>query len=138
EVNLYKGNVDAEVQPLLQSEHNIFGMDAYDDKVYLTISTPISPSELYVFDLNTNQLTQLTEENREYIESREIVTPESIRFDSFDEEEIHGWFMKTADFKENEKYPRVVNIQGGPHAFYTNTLFHEMQELPGLVYAVIF
>ena len=79
-VNLYKGNVDAEVQPLLQSEHNIFGMDAYDDKVYLTISTPISPSELYVFDLNTNQLTQLTEENREYIESREIVTPESIHF----------------------------------------------------------
>ena len=137
-VNLYKGNVDAEVQPLLQSEHNIFGMDAYDDKVYLTISTPISPSELYVFDLNTNQLTQLTEENREYIESREIVTPESIRFDSFDEEEIHGWFMKPAGFKKQEKYPLVVNIHGGPHAFYAHTFFHEMQVLAGLGYAVLF
>ena len=137
-VNLYKGNVDAEVQPLLQSEHNIFGMDAYDDKVYLTISTPISPSELYVFDLNTNQLTQLTEENREYIESRKIVTPESIRFGSFDDEEIHGWFMKPADFKENEKYPLVVNIHGGPHAFYAHTFFHEMQVLAGLGYAVLF
>ena len=137
-VNLYKGNVDAEVQPLLQSEHNIFGMDAYDDKVYLTISTPISPSELYVFDLNTNQLTQLTEENREYIESREIVTPESIRFDSFDEEEIHGWLMQPAGFKEGTKYPLVVNIHGGPHAFYAHTFFHEMQVLAGLGYAVLF
>ena len=137
-VNLYKGNVDAEVQPLLQSEHNIFGMDAYDDKVYLTISTPISPSELYVFDLNTNQLTQLTEENREYIESREIVTPESIHFESFDDEEIHGWFMKPAGFKKHEKYPLVVNIHGGPHAFYAHTFFHEMQVLAGLGYAVLF
>ncbi len=137
-VNLYKGNVDAEVHPLLQSEHNIFGMDAYDDKVYLTISTPVSPSELYVFDLNTNQLTQLTEENREYIESREIVTPESIHFESFDDEEIHGWFMKPAGFKKQEKYPLVVNIHGGPHAFYAHTFFHEMQVLAGLGYAVLF
>src|SRR5699024_6658515 len=105
---------------------------------YLTISTPISPSELYVFDLNTNQLTQLTEENREYIESREIVTPESIHFESFDDEEMHGWFMKPAGFKKHEKYPLVVNIHGGPHAFYAHTFFHEIQVLAGLGYAILF
>lgn len=137
-VNLYKGNIDGEVRPLLQSEHNIFGMDADDDTVYLTISTPVSPSELYRFDLETETLTQLTEVNKEFVDSKEIVTPESIRFNSFDDEEIHGWFMKPAGFKDGEKYPLVVNVHGGPHAFYAHTFFHEMQVLAGLGYAVLF
>src|SRR5699024_12112191 len=64
-VNLYRGDVEGSIRPLLRGEHNIFGMTADQTAAYLTISTHVSPSELYKFDLETEVLTQLTEENHD-------------------------------------------------------------------------
>ncbi|CAD2072027.1 alpha/beta hydrolase family protein [Phocicoccus pinnipedialis] len=136
-VNLWKGNIDGEVKPLLEGRHYIYGMDANSDAVYMTISTPVSPSELYKFDLASETLEQLTEVNKDYVDETELVDPEDIVFESFDETEVHGWFMKPANY-ESGKVPMVVNIHGGPHAFYANTFFHEMQVLASQGYAVLF
>lgn len=136
-VNLYHGNVDGAVKPLVEGRHNIFGMDANEDAVYMTISTPVSPSELYKFDFKKEQLEQITEVNKEYVDQTEIIDPEDITFDSFDGTPVSGWFMNRANEKSG-KVPMVVNIHGGPHAFYANTFFHEMQVLAAKGYAVLF
>ncbi|WP_428416902.1 alpha/beta hydrolase family protein [Phocicoccus schoeneichii] len=136
-VNLWKGNIDGAIEPLLEGRHNIFGMDANSDAVYMTISTPVSPSELYKFDLKSETLIQLTEINKEYIDKTELVDPEDISFESFDGTEVHGWFMKPAN-NDTGKTPMVVNIHGGPHTFYANTFFHEMQVFASLGYAVLY
>ena len=136
-VNLWKGNIDGAIEPLLEGRHNIFGMDANSEAVYMTISTPVSPSELYKFDLKSETLIQLTEINKEYIDETELVDPEDISFESFDGTEVHGWFMKPAN-DDTGKTPMVVNIHGGPHTFYANTFFHEMQVFASLGYAVLY
>ncbi len=46
--------------------------------------------------------------------------------------------MKPAGYEEGRKYPMITNIHGGPHAFYGNTFFHEMQVLAAKGYAVLF
>lgn len=46
--------------------------------------------------------------------------------------------MKPAGYEEGKKYPMIVNIHGGPHAFYANTFFHEMQLLAAKGYAVLY
>lgn len=137
-VNLYQGDVKGHIKPLYRGDHNIFGLDADETGAYLTISTHVSPSELYKFDFETEQLTQLTEVNKDYVSNTTIVAPEKVEFSSFDDTTIHGWFMKPSDYKSGESYPMVTNIHGGPHALYANTFFHEMQVIAAKGYAVLF
>ncbi|MCG7331925.1 S9 family peptidase [Salinicoccus roseus] len=137
-VNLYEGSVEGEIRPLLEGRHHIFDMDAAEDHAVLAISTHTSPGELYRFDFESKQLEQLTHVNRAYVEETEIVDPEDITFNSEDGTEVQGWLMKPAGYEEGRKYPMITNIHGGPHAFYGNTFFHEMQVLAAKGYAVLF
>ncbi|WP_411842901.1 prolyl oligopeptidase family serine peptidase [Salinicoccus sp. HZC-1] len=137
-VNLYEGNTDGEIKPLLTDRQHIFGMDATEEHAVLAISKHDSPSELYKFNFSTGDLEALTEINKGYVDETGLVDPEDIRFKSKDGTEVHGWFMKPAGFEENRKYPMITNIHGGPHAFYGNTFFHEMQVLAAGGYAVLF
>ncbi len=137
-VNLYEGNIEGEVKPLLTGRHHIFGMDAAEDYAVLAISKHDSPGELYKFDFESGSLTVLTETNKYYEDKTELIDPEDIQFQSTDGTKVHGWFMKPAGFKEGVKYPMITNIHGGPHAFYGNTFFHEMQVMASLGYAVLF
>lgn len=137
-VNLYRGNLEGSLTPLLQDDHHIHGMDADENYAYLTISRPDHPGELYRFDLKGAELEPLTSVNEEYVGATEIVKPEAVEYKSFDDTVVHGWFMKPAGFKEGRKYPMVTNIHGGPHAFYANTFFHEMQVFAAKGYAVLY
>lgn len=137
-VNLYEGNIYGELKPLLSGRHHIFGMDVHEDYAMLTISKHDSPGELYKLDFTTGRLEALTDLNGEYENSKELINPEDIQFKSKDGTEVHGWFMKPAGFEEGRKYPMITNIHGGPHAFYGNTFFHEMQVLASLGYGVLF
>ena len=137
-VNLYTGNVNGEIKPLLQDAHHIYGMDAGEDYAYLTISKPDHPGELYQFDLKNHALKQVTGINSRYVKEKDLVVPEGIEYKSFDDTTVHGWFMKPAEFEEGAEYPMVTNIHGGPHAFYANTYFHEMQVLAAKGYSVLY
>lgn len=139
-VSLYYGNVDGELYPALNKDLHVFGFDlqAEQQKAILTISTTTNPSEVYSLDIPTGDLKQLTSFNEAFLNEVEIVKPEPISYTSKDDWTVHGWFMKPAKYKENETYPMIVNIHGGPHAFYANTFFHEMQYLAAKGYAVLY
>ncbi|MGM8216384.1 S9 family peptidase [Bacillaceae bacterium W0354] len=139
-VVLYYGNLSGELYPALQEDIHIYGYDIFgkDQTALLTISTPTSPSELYTLDIPNGKLKQVSNFNEALLKEVEIVVPESISYKSKDDWTVHGWFMKPAHFKENQKYPMIVNIHGGPHAFYGNTFFHEMQLLAAKGYAVLY
>lgn len=137
-VNLYEGNTEGEIKPLLEGRHHIFGMDATNEYAVLAISEHTSPSELYRYDFENDSLEQLTYVNQAYADETELVDPEDITFNSEDGTEVHGWFMKPAGFTEGGKYPMITNVHGGPHAFYGNSFFHEMQVLAAKGYAVLF
>lgn len=137
-VNLYLGNIDGTRQPILEDTHEIYGLTANENYAFLAISTPTRPGEVYRLDLKTLVLEQLTTFNDEFVDTRTIVAPEPIVFNSKDGTEVHGWIMKPAEFESGEKYPLVTNIHGGPHALYGNTFFHEMQVLAGKGYGVLF
>ncbi|PKR78786.1 peptidase [Halalkalibacillus sediminis] len=138
-VHLYYGNLDGELYPALQDNLHINGFDlASGQKAVLTISTLTNPSEIYTLDVTNGELTQVSNVNEEYLDSVDLVEPETIEYTSKDGWKVHGWFMKPAGYKDGEKYPMVVNIHGGPHAFYANTFFHEMQVIAAKGYAVLY
>ncbi len=139
-VVLYYGNVDGELYPALQDDFHIYGfdIDGNDQKAMLTISRPTSPSEVYLLDIPSGELQQITDFHQEFLNETIVVDPEPISYTSKDDWTVHGWFMKPATYQEGQKYPMIVNIHGGPHAFYANTFFHEMQLLAAKGYAVLY
>ncbi|WP_188205963.1 S9 family peptidase [Alkalibacillus aidingensis] len=139
-VVLYYGHIDGSLYPAINEDLHVYGfdLDAKEQKALLTISKPTNPSELYELEITTGKLEQVTRFNESFINEVELVEPEAISYSSKDDWSVHGWFMKPANFKEGTQYPMVVNIHGGPHAFYGNTFFHEMQYLAANGYAVLY
>lgn len=137
-VNLYKGDISGNIERVYSGAHYIYGMDANSDYAFITVSTPVHPGELYKVDLSNGEATSLTAHNKHYVENTALTAPEEITYQSEDGTEVHGWLMKPADFKNDKKYPMITNIHGGPHAFYANSFFHEMQVLSSLGYAVLY
>lgn len=137
-VNLYEGNVDGDTKPVLEGRHHIHGMDVGPDFAALTIAKHTSPGELYRYDYATGALEQLSRINTDYTEATLIIEPEDIVYTSFDGTEVHGWFMPPVGFTPDGAHPMIVNIHGGPHAFYGHSYFHEMQVLAAAGYAVLF
>ncbi|RPF55833.1 S9 family peptidase [Aquisalibacillus elongatus] len=138
-VQLYYGNLKGELYPAYNQKAHIYGLDLIsENQALVAISTPTSPGELYNLDVTSGETEQLTHFNQSFLDEVTIVEPASISYKSKDDWTVHGWFMKPANYQEGQSYPLIVNIHGGPHAFYANTFFHEMQYFAANGYAVLY
>ncbi|RLQ97536.1 S9 family peptidase [Falsibacillus albus] len=137
---LYYGNVSGEIYPAVVEEQHIYGFSLQhkEHKGIIAVSKPTLPGEFYSIDLEKGELEQLTHINDSFIEDIELSHAEPFEFQGPEGWSVQGWIMKPAGFKENEKYPTILEIHGGPHAMYGQTYMHEFQMLTAQGYAVIF
>jgi len=115
-----------EVVKVAGGDERIYAFD-YDGKntFAVGISKAIDPGNLCL--LRDDARMQLTYLNRSYLKSHRLAVPEEIRWKGYKGDEIQGWLLKPPNFRANKKYPLIVQIHGGPHAAYGNSLFHEFQ-----------
>ncbi len=73
--------------------------------------------ELYSFDYK--QLRQLTHVNDDLLSQLKLGELEKVRFKSRDGMEIESFVVKPPDFDQNQKYPTLLSIHGGPVSQYT-------------------
>ncbi|MBG9449862.1 peptidase [Cytobacillus firmus] len=137
---VYYGSLDGELYPALLDQQHVYGLTTGGtiNKAVVAISRPSSPGELFLLDVPTGELKQLTKVNEEFLSGVELADAEPIQFKSSDEWDLHGWIMKPVHLKEGQKAPLVLEIHGGPHAMYANSYFHEFQCLAAKGYAVLF
>ncbi|MER1985651.1 MAG: S9 family peptidase [Solibacillus sp.] len=138
DVRLYYVTLDGAVYPASPEDEHVYSYDVFrsGNMALATISNPTFIGELFVLDITTGERRQLTHFNEE-LQKLSLSTPEQIIFarDGFT---MYGWLLKPVSFEEDEKYPLIVNIHGGPHAMYGNTFFHEMQLLAAEGYGVLY
>ncbi|MEZ4522491.1 MAG: prolyl oligopeptidase family serine peptidase [Thermomicrobiales bacterium] len=79
--------------------------------------TPTSPNSLWVVDVETGEKRQLTHSVPAGVEQH-LVTPEKIRYESWDGREISAYVLRPPDPKPDEKYPGLMWIHGGPTSQY--------------------
>lgn len=79
----------------------------------LGINNARSPSDIYVLDARTQQLTRWTESELGGMVASELSIPELITWKSFDNREISGFYYKP-NKKFTGKRPVIINIHGGP------------------------
>ena len=73
-----------------------------------------TPSNLYVYNLETKEQTKLTDVLNDQIEAEHLVNAEVIRYPSFDGLEIPAIYYKPHQASEENKVPALVWVHGGP------------------------
>ncbi len=105
-------------------------------KLAFTFSGAKYNSDIWVYDLQTKKLNQITKSSRSGIPQNSFVEPQLIKFKSFDGREITAWYYRpektvgkinspagkfTIGVRPTKNLPVIVSVHGGP----------EGQERPG-------
>jgi dipeptidyl aminopeptidase/acylaminoacyl peptidase len=93
------------------------------DKLAFTFSSAKYNTDIWLYDLKTKELTQVTKSDRAGIPQESFIEPKLIKYKTFDGLEIPAWYYvdKNLLLKNQEKIPVIVSVHGGP----------ESQERPG-------
>jgi len=73
-----------------------------------------TPSNLYVYNLETKEQTKLTDVLNDEIQAQDMVNAEVIRYKSFDGLEIPAIYYRPHQASEETKAPALVWVHGGP------------------------
>jgi len=123
------GNVAEPVKLPTQGIVSGLNLDNAETKLSFAFSSATSSGEIWVYDLETKSLKQITKSDQAGIDPKTFVAPELIKYKSFDGKEIPAWFYTSRPLKDGVRRPAVkpslrrviVSVHGGP----------EGQERPG-------
>ncbi|MDX1630052.1 MAG: alpha/beta fold hydrolase [Fulvivirga sp.] len=73
-----------------------------------------TPSNLFVYDIERGDYTQLTNTLNDEIDPDDLVTAEVVRYKSFDGVEIPAIYYKPKQASVDQKVPALVWVHGGP------------------------
>ncbi|MFP3860570.1 MAG: prolyl oligopeptidase family serine peptidase [Bacteroidales bacterium] len=85
-----------------------------EDKMAFYASSSKTPSNLYVYDFNDKNHTQLTETLNPEINPDDLVAGEVVRYESFDGVEIPSILYKPHQASKKNPVPSLVWVHGGP------------------------
>ncbi|MFO7721055.1 MAG: S9 family peptidase [Gillisia sp.] len=109
-----------------------------DEKMaVLNVGGSHTPTNLYVYNLETKEVRKLTDVLNEEIEQDDLVKAEIIRYDSFDGLEIPAVYYKPLNASEANKVPALVWVHGGPGGQSRQNFSSFIQYLVNHGYAVL-
>lgn len=76
-------------------------------------------AEIYVVDLKSGALTQLTNENKDIFDNIALSDVKARKIKTTDGKEMHAWVIYPPNFDPNKKYPTLLYCQGGPQSALT-------------------
>ncbi|MBD0326916.1 MAG: S9 family peptidase, partial [Pyrinomonadaceae bacterium] len=92
-----------------------------NSKLVFTFNSARYNSDVWLYDLKSRALSQVTRSSRAGIPQSSFVEPELIRFKTFDGREVPAWYYRPQTVAAGGKLPVLVSVHGGP----------EGQETPG-------
>ena len=91
-----------------------------ESKLAFSFSSSRYNGDIWIYDLKTRSLQQVTQSDRSGIPQDSFVAPELVKFKSFDGLDVRAWYYKPASTPKSA-LPVIVSVHGGP----------EGQERPG-------
>tara|TARA_B100001093_G_scaffold219253_1_gene210207 strand:- start:135 stop:1283 length:1149 start_codon:yes stop_codon:yes gene_type:complete len=85
-----------------------------EQKIRLTVGSSKMPSDLFVYDIEAENLKKITNSLNPKIDSKSLVSAQVIRYKSFDGLEIPAIYYKPISASKNNKVPALVWVHGGP------------------------
>lgn len=118
-----------------------YGVGAYragrEGVVYTAASTQRPPD--VGFAPAAGKARRLTRLNEDLLDDRVLGSVEAVSYDSpVDGRPIDGWIIKPPDFDPSLKYPLILEIHGGPYAYYGPYFSTELQLMASAGYVVLY
>lgn len=85
-----------------------------EKQIRLTVSASTSPSNIYVYNFESDELTKLTDTLNPDMNEESLVSAEVVRFKSFDGLEIPAIYYQPKTATAENKVPGLVWVHGGP------------------------
>ena len=99
-----------------------------------------SPNELFVLDRESNEVRQLTNFSGPELQGIEMGEYEQFSFVGANDETVHGYVVKPANYEEGKQYPVAFLIHGGPQGSFSNHFHYRWnpQTYAGQGFAAVF
>ena len=108
------------VKQLTQGDFDIASLnDIVGDKAVVTKTDINHAAEIFVVDLKSGKLAQLTNENQDIFGNISLSDVKARKIKTTDGKEMHAWVIYPPDFDPTKKYPTILYCQGGPQSALT-------------------
>lgn len=105
--------------------------------VAFTRGSAIRPADIWVATGGAPR--QMTSLNEELLGHRDLADVHEIVYaSSFDDLEIHGWYVTPPNYDPSKTYPVILEIHGGPHLSYGPNFAAEIQLMAAAGYVVFY
>ena len=93
------------------------------DSIFFTRHALDAPTDIFVINRDGQQLKQLTQVNADKLSNITLAEFEQFSFKGWNDEEVHGYWLKPANYQVGNKYPIAFLVHGGPQGSFGN-MFH--------------
>lgn len=108
-----------------------------EKNLLLAVGSSTSPANLYLYNMDSQELKQLTSTLNKEIDRNDLVQAEVVRFKSFDGKEIPAIYYKPLQASKNDKVGALVWVHGGPGGQSRVGFSNSIQYLVNHGYAVL-
>ena len=108
-----------------------------EKRIRLTVSASTSPSNIYVYNFESQELTKLTDTLNPDLDESSLVIAEVVRFKSFDGLEIPAIYYQPKTASTYNKVPALIWVHGGPGGQSRTGYFSLIQYLANQGYAIL-
>ncbi|MGL1958665.1 MAG: S9 family peptidase [Colwellia sp.] len=95
----------------------------FGDKIYFSRHTLSTPKDIFSIDNDGYGLKQLTNINKDKLAKVTFADYKQFNFKGWNDEKVHGYWLKPANFEQDKKYPIAFLVHGGPQGSFGN-MFH--------------
>ena len=105
-----------EARQVTRGRHALAAIQVAPDArtVYALRTSMERPAEVVSIDVESGQITALTDFNGEVYANLTLPVIDGEWFDATDGKKIHAWIVKPPNFDPKKKYPFILYCQGGP------------------------
>lgn len=96
---------------------------SHGNKLYFTRHTLNSPKDVFTIDNHGDDLKQLTNINKDKLAKVKFADYKQFNFKGWNDETVHGYWLKPASYQEGKQYPIAFLVHGGPQGSFGN-MFH--------------
>lgn len=129
------------IEPMAEARHRIRQWDISRDgkTIVLARSKVNMPEEIYAAHDNKKTIERISYCNDDLLEEVQLPDAVTVNFAGDNGTMIQGWYIPPPDFNPNQqKYPLILNIHGGPQLMYSNQFDFEFQLIAANGYIVFY
>ena len=139
---LYRVNVSThKVEQLSDYNSGTGSFDLAGGRLVFVRSEVSDPFDLYTADPAMQQVKRISTFNYEWVQRKQLSTPEKHTFTNDKGLTIEYWVMKPTGYVTGRRYPLLLDIHGGPSAMWgpgETSMWHEFQFFCSKGYGVVY